>query len=140
MTTDRILRCKVDGMVTHTYRPSPEAGPYWRCGVCGEPCESTLSLAEKLHPEALRIADYLEEEWLGILRSQDIRLPLRILIAAELDQLLHERDALKARIEELETAEAKRQQGYAKLRESDAWKDIVDAVVKHLPELKGKTR
>lgn len=49
-------------------------------------------------------------------------------------------DALKARIAELETAEAKRQHGYARLRESDAWKDIVDAAVKHLPELKEKTR
>jgi hypothetical protein len=23
--------------VPHRWRPSPEAGPYWRCGECGEP-------------------------------------------------------------------------------------------------------
>lgn len=137
MTTDRILRCKDHGLFTHTYRPSPEAGPYWRCSECGESCEDMVSLSGALHPRALELADALEQEWFEILRSHDIKLPLRILIATELDQLFHERDALKARIAELETAEAKRQQGYAKLQESDAWKHLegdVQTIVK------GKTK
>jgi hypothetical protein len=35
---DKDLFCEhCHKMVSHRYRPSPEAGPYWRCSECGEP-------------------------------------------------------------------------------------------------------
>jgi hypothetical protein len=31
------LNCKTCGVQPHRFQPSTEAGPYWRCSVCGEP-------------------------------------------------------------------------------------------------------
>ncbi len=36
---DRMLLCNTCGKATPCrFRPSPEAGPYWRCSECGNIC------------------------------------------------------------------------------------------------------
>ncbi len=37
---DRVLPCVEHGPQPHRYRPSREAGPFWRCSVCGERCSN----------------------------------------------------------------------------------------------------
>lgn len=34
---DQVMDCATCGMVPFRWKPSPEAGPYWRCSVCGKP-------------------------------------------------------------------------------------------------------
>jgi len=33
---DMDLNCETCGVTPHRFRPSPEAGPHWRCSSCGE--------------------------------------------------------------------------------------------------------
>lgn len=34
---DQLRWCRRCGTQPHRFRPSPEAGPFWRCSECGEP-------------------------------------------------------------------------------------------------------
>lgn len=38
--SDKMMFCPHCNRKTyHRFRPSPDAGPYWRCGECGNPTE-----------------------------------------------------------------------------------------------------
>ncbi len=49
---DRTMRCATCGDVPHRWRPSPEAGPFWRCATCGEPNEPAPD------PERCEVCDW----------------------------------------------------------------------------------
>lgn len=38
-----VMLCKACGATPHRFRPSPEAGPFWRCSECGKPNEGIAS-------------------------------------------------------------------------------------------------
>lgn len=39
---DMDMECVTHGLVPHRWRPSPEAGPHWRCSECGEPADAEI--------------------------------------------------------------------------------------------------